>query len=113
VPDPQDPARSTLTLNWQLVTADNEALKWYSALIELRKRFVISAERIAMLRVVTNGATDAVLMTVLGTIRSSRCWSRSAARSCQRSQPIDQRTRWEKVLSAASERCAVAVYVSS
>jgi len=54
-------------------------------------------------------ATDAVLMTVPRTIRSSRCWSRQCG-GAARDLSIDQRTRWERC-SPRDERCAVAVYV--
>lgn len=46
VPDPQDPASFMRSkLNWQLTQGENPMLEWYGALLALRKKYVISAER--------------------------------------------------------------------
>lgn len=46
VPDPQDPATFERSkLNWKLAGEDNEMLRWYRALIALRKKYVMNAER--------------------------------------------------------------------
>ena len=46
IPDPQDPATFERSrLNWSLATETNEMLRWYRALLELRRRFVLRAER--------------------------------------------------------------------
>ena len=46
VPDPQDPATFQRSkLNWQLTLGENVMLRWYAALIELRKRYVTDAPR--------------------------------------------------------------------
>ena len=46
IPDPQDPATFERSrLNWSLATQANEMLRWYRALLELRRRSVLRAER--------------------------------------------------------------------
>jgi maltooligosyltrehalose trehalohydrolase len=47
-PDPQDPATFERSrLNWSLATDDNEMLRWYRALIQIRDRVVLRGERSA------------------------------------------------------------------
>ncbi len=46
VPDPQDEATFRRSrLHWELANDANEMLRWYRALIDLRKRYVMPAER--------------------------------------------------------------------
>ncbi|MGH9568652.1 MAG: alpha-amylase family glycosyl hydrolase, partial [Candidatus Angelobacter sp.] len=46
VPDPQDPATFQRSkLNWQLTKGENVMLRWYAALIELRKSYVADGPR--------------------------------------------------------------------
>lgn len=54
VPDPQDPATFQRSkLNWQLTQGENVMLRWYAALIELRKRYVTDAPRICKAELIT------------------------------------------------------------
>jgi len=114
VPDPQDPATFERSrLNWKLATPENDALKWYRALIELRKRFVTSAERACDARIVTNGASEALLMTVPKSDPKHAVLVSFSGPELPEISTVDQRAAWEKVLSAADECCAVAVYTAS
>jgi maltooligosyltrehalose trehalohydrolase len=46
IPDPQDPATYQRSkLNWSLAAGENTMLEWYTALLQLRKKYVIDAER--------------------------------------------------------------------
>lgn len=46
VPDPQDPATLERSkLNWSLAEGENTMLEWYSALLELRRKYVINSDR--------------------------------------------------------------------
>jgi maltooligosyltrehalose trehalohydrolase len=46
LPDPQDPSTFERSkLHWDLAGEGNEMLRWYRALIELRKRYVLAGER--------------------------------------------------------------------
>ena len=46
VPDPQDPATFERSkLNWSLADGENTMLEWYSALLDLRKKYVINSDR--------------------------------------------------------------------
>jgi maltooligosyltrehalose trehalohydrolase len=51
VPDPQDRATFERSrLHWELATDDNDMLRWYRALIDLRKQYVFGNERRAIAR---------------------------------------------------------------
>jgi maltooligosyltrehalose trehalohydrolase len=102
-PDPQDPATFERSrLNWSLATDDNEMLRWYRALIEIRQRVVPRNERIAKARL-ENGnktllmqvpAVDPQLLVVADF----------------ESHQEPERPGWKLTLMADEDGCAVRVY---
>jgi maltooligosyltrehalose trehalohydrolase len=88
VPDPQSPetfARSRL--HWELASDDNDMLRWYRRLIELRKHYVLPNQRLALARsregavIMRSPRPNPVLMVVAewpGSIpfEDQPCWTR-------------------------------------
>ncbi|MCU1311346.1 MAG: Malto-oligosyltrehalose trehalohydrolase [Candidatus Angelobacter sp.] len=102
VPDPQDVATFERSkLNWRLAQSENEMLAWYRSLIGLRKQFVIPAERRAEVAI-RDGAIEmrvpasAPKLTMVANLKGP--------------QLPDVAGDWEKILSAADEHGAVAVF---
>ena len=114
VPDPQDPATFERSrLNWNLVTPDSETLKWYRALIELRKKFVISGERRCQVKIAKVKGCDVLIMKVPAewaklTVMVSFPGHQSPA-DVDGMQALKS---WNKLLFAADQQCAVAVYAA-
>jgi maltooligosyltrehalose trehalohydrolase len=88
VPDPQDPETFERSrLHWELAHPDNDMLRWYCSLIEIRKKYIIPNQRTAMARtredaiVMRSPRPNPVLMVVAewpGSIpfEDQACWTR-------------------------------------
>lgn len=91
VPDPQSPATfERARLHWELAGDNNDMLRWYRALIEVRKKYVLGNERQALARtrddaiVMRSPRSNPVLMVVAewpGSIpfEDQACWTRILA----------------------------------
>jgi len=102
VPDPQEPATFLRSkLDWEALE-DNAALKWYAALIALRKRFVCGAERTCRAEL-HNGEISLEVPAKQPRVK--------VVASLESPQRFEDETGWERVLSAEDERASVAVYV--
>ncbi|MCU1308266.1 MAG: Malto-oligosyltrehalose trehalohydrolase [Acidobacteriaceae bacterium] len=102
VPDPQDAATFERSkLDWRLAQSEDGMLAWYKSLIGLRKRLVIPSERRAELAI-RDGAIE---MRVPASAPKLAVVANLKGR-----QLSDIAGDWEKVLSAADEHGAVAVF---
>lgn len=102
-PDPQAPATFKRSrLNWSLAAEDNEMLRWYRALLDLRRRVVLRIERTAKAWL-ENGDR-----TLLMQVPAADPRVLVAADFERREQP--DRPGWKLTLSADEDGCAVRVY---
>jgi maltooligosyltrehalose trehalohydrolase len=103
IPDPQDPATfEGSRLNWSLATGDNEMLRWYRALLDLRRQFVISSERTCRAWLENSGKR--LLMQV------PKENPRLLVVADFETQPEPERPGWKLKLMADEDGCAVRVY---
>jgi maltooligosyltrehalose trehalohydrolase len=106
VPDPQDPATFHRSkLNWDLANpAENEMLKWYRDLIELRKKMITTADG--------NCTTEIVEGSIIMRVPSSNPKITVVANLKSDSLPVIG-PEWRNILSARDEFAAVAIYAKS
>jgi maltooligosyltrehalose trehalohydrolase len=105
IPDPQDPATFERSrLNWSLATGDNEMLRWYHALLELRRQFVLTGERTC--HVWSENSNETLLMQV------PKENPRLLVVADFQIQDERERTGWKLCLMADEDGCAVRVYES-
>lgn len=103
VPDPQDPATFERSkLNWTLAHSENAMLEWYSALLALRKKYVIGSNRSCKAELQDGIVTLDVpaqepKLKVVARIEGSRLPEPAAG--------------WRKILGAEDDGVAVNVYV--
>jgi maltooligosyltrehalose trehalohydrolase len=103
VPDPQDPATFERSrLNWALATDDNEMLRWYRALLELRRRFLLRSERTC--RAWLENGDKTLLM---GVPKENPCLLVVAEFDAREEQ---DRPGWKLMLMNDEDGCAVRVY---
>jgi maltooligosyltrehalose trehalohydrolase len=103
IPDPQDPATFERSkLNWTLAQGGNDMLAWYTALLELRRKIVVSGERTCR-----SEFKDGILSMQLPA-RHPRL--RLHARLQGEAALPEPDTGWTKTLSHESDGFAVAVY---
>lgn len=116
VPDPQDLATFKRSrLNWNLATAESETLAWYRALIELRKKFVMTSERTCEASTFNRERSEALIMKVpkVNSKVAVVVWFEGQDSPASQADEFETSADWRKVLSAAGERCAVAVFVAA
>ncbi len=111
-PDPQAPTTFTRSkLNWQLSEGENSMLDWYTSLLALRKKYVVSAERTCRAELV-----DTVIHLQLPREEPVlQVFARIVASSGNRGAgelPVPG-TGWEKVLAEEAEGYAVSVWVEA
>ena len=105
VPDPED-ERTFLRskLDWSKVRDDNPMLNWYQELIDLRKRYVMDAER----RCRAELANGAITMTVPAADPKLLVQANFSSPSLP-----EIGSGWKRVMYAADESAAVAVFVAA
>jgi maltooligosyltrehalose trehalohydrolase len=106
VPDPQDPATFHRSkLNWDLANpAENEMLKWYRDLIELRNKMITTADRSCTTEIVEGSTIMSVpaadpKVTVVANLKAS-------------SLP-EIGSGWRRVLFAHDDSASVAIHVKA
>jgi maltooligosyltrehalose trehalohydrolase len=103
IPDPQDPATfDGSRLNWSLATDENEMLRWYRALLDLRRQFVISSERTCRAWLENSGKRLLMQMPKEN--------PRLLVVADFETQPEPERPGWKLKLMADEDGCAVRVY---
>ncbi len=108
VPDPQDPATFERSrLNWKLTEGENSMLEWYTALLELRRRYVAhsGAERTCKTEL-----QDGILSMQ---VPAASPHLKLVARLQGETPFPEPGAGWEKVLSEESDQFAVTVHVNS
>jgi maltooligosyltrehalose trehalohydrolase len=115
VPDPQDPATFERSrLHWNLATEENEMFNWYQELIALRKKLVTPGPRNCAAKVIDVAGSKALLMKVpKEDPKLAVAVSLNGNGDLAKSIGSQFASGWNKVLFAADERCAVAVYAVS
>ncbi|HTC95652.1 MAG TPA: malto-oligosyltrehalose trehalohydrolase [Terriglobales bacterium] len=106
VPDPQDEATFQLSrLHWEMANDANDMLRWYRALIDLRKRYVLTGERScrAELRgehsiLMQVPATEPGIQVLAEFVPSQRQWTPGK--------------NWRLALWNDEKECAVTVYTA-
>lgn len=106
VPDPQDPATFARSkLNWDLEQENSAMLDWYSALLALRRQYVIGSPRTGKAEL-HNGI---LAMQVPAEEPQLRVLARIQGDS-QLPEPVPG---WKKVLTEETDGLAIAVYANS
>ncbi|HZD95735.1 MAG TPA: alpha-amylase family glycosyl hydrolase, partial [Candidatus Sulfotelmatobacter sp.] len=106
VPDPQAPSTFERSkLNWQLTEGENLMLDWYSSLIGLRKKYVVSAERTCKAELV-----DGVIQMRLP---AEEPVLKVFARISGEAELPGPGAGWEKVLAEEADGFAVSVWVEA
>lgn len=106
VPDPQEPATFERSkLHWELAGAESEMLPWYRALIELRKRYVMSGERTCKAELRND---NEILMQVPAS--EPRIKVLAEFSPCVR--PWKRERNWRLALWNNEQDCAVTVYTA-
>jgi maltooligosyltrehalose trehalohydrolase len=106
LPDPQDPATFERSkLHWDLAGEGNEMLRWYRALIELPKRYVLAGERTCRANLVDESS---ILLQVPATNPKIQVLAEFAAPKRSWNPGKD----WRLALWSEEQDSAVAVYTA-
>jgi maltooligosyltrehalose trehalohydrolase len=107
LPDPQDPNTFERSkLHWDLAGEGNEMLRWYRALIELRKRYVLAAERTCRAELVDEGS---ILLQVPATNPKIQVLAEFAPPKGSWNPSKD----WRLALWSEEQNSAVTIYASA
>ena len=106
IPDPQDSATFARSkLNWKLAEGENTMREWYSALLALRKQYVINAERTRKVGL-HHGIITMQVPAEQPTLKLS-------ARIQGTTSLPEAGPEWKRVLTDEADGFAVAVYVKT
>jgi maltooligosyltrehalose trehalohydrolase len=105
VPDPQDPQTFKRSrLHWELANDDNDMLRWYRALIQLRNKYISRTER----RAIARSRKDAIIMRIPHDNPRLMLVAEMPG-----SIPFEDQPCWERVLEHDEDGYRVRIYVAT